>query len=239
MLLSIFLSYVAGLVTILNPCVLPLVPILVASALGKSRFGPLALAAGLVTSFTIFGFSVIAFGFSLGINEQMVRLFAGALLAVAGAVLLVPQAQAALSTAAAPISNLGNQHLTKISGEGWYGQFAVGLLLGVVWAPCVGPTLGVAIAAASQGENLVSSFFIFLIFGLGVATSVLGFAYGSRKAMGERRKTLSMLAKYGKPLFGGALLVVGLMVMTGFDKVVEIALLDLLPDSVIQFTTQF
>lgn len=236
---SAFLSFVAGLVTILNPCVLPLVPILVASALGKSRFGPLALAGGLVTSFTLFGFTVIAFGFSLGINEQMVRLFAGALLAVAGVVLLVPQAQAALSAAAAPISNFGNQRLSGLSGDGWHGQFAIGLLLGVVWAPCVGPTLGVAIAAASQGQDLVSSFLIFLIFGLGVATSVLAFAYGSRKAIGERRKTLGALAKYGKPLFGAALLVVGLMVVTGFDKVIEIALLDALPDSVIAFTTQF
>jgi len=239
MLGSALLSFVAGLVTILNPCVLPLVPILVASALGKSRFGPLAMAAGLVVSFTLFGFTVIAFGYSLGINEQAVRLLAGGLLALAGVVLLVPQAQAALSAAAAPIAGFGNQRLERLSGDGWHGQFGVGLLLGIVWAPCVGPTLGVAIAAASQGENLASSFVIFLVFGLGVATSILGFAYGSRKALGERRKTLTSLAKYAKPIFGGALLLVGLMVLTGFDKVIEIALLDALPESFIRFTTQF
>lgn len=241
---SALLSFLAGLVTILNPCVLPLVPILVASALGKSRFGPLALAGGLVTSFTLFGFTVIAFGYSLGIDEQMVRLLAGALLVVAGFVLLVPQAQSALSAAAAPIANFGNRQLEQVNGESWLsngvqGQFAIGLLLGMVWAPCVGPTLGVAIAAASQGENLIASFLIFLIFGLGVATSVLTFAYGSRKAMGERRKTLGAIAKHGKPLFGAALLLVGLMVVTGFDKVIEIALLDALPQSVIEFTTSF
>ncbi|KWV90731.1 cytochrome c biogenesis CcdA family protein [Erythrobacter sp. YT30] len=233
------LSFVAGLVTILNPCVLPLVPILVASALGKSRFGPLALAGGLVTSFTLFGFTVIAFGYSLGINEQVVRLLAGAMLAAAGIVLLLPQAQAALSAAAAPIANFGNRQLANVSGDGWHGQFAVGLLLGIVWAPCVGPTLGVAIAAASTGENLASSFIIFLIFGLGVATSILAFAYGSRKALGERRKSLGVLAKYGKPLFGTTLLVVGAMVISGFDKAIEIALLDVLPESVIGFTTSF
>jgi len=236
---STLLSFVAGLVTILNPCVLPLVPILVASALGKSRFGPLALAGGLVTSFTLFGFTVIAFGYSIGINEQAVRLIAGALLAVAGFVLLVPQAQAALSAAAAPIANFGNQRLAKVSGDGWHGQYAIGLLLGIVWAPCVGPTLGVAIAAASQGQDLLASFFIFLVFGLGVATSILAFAYGSRKAIGERRQTLQVLAKYGKPLFGAALLAVGLMVVTGFDKVIEIALLDALPQGLIEFTTRF
>ena len=160
MLTSFALAFVAGLVTILNPCVLPLIPILVGSALGKARAGPLALAAGLVTSFTLFGFTVIAFGYSLGIDERLVRMLAGALLAVAGVVLLVPQAQAALSAAAAPLTNAGNQQLAKVSSDGVTGQYLVGLLLGLVWAPCVGPTLGVAIAAASQGESLASSFFI-------------------------------------------------------------------------------
>ncbi|MGB3471611.1 MAG: cytochrome c biogenesis protein CcdA [Erythrobacter sp.] len=239
MLTSLALAFVAGLVTILNPCVLPLVPILVGSALGRAKAGPLALAAGLVTSFTLFGFTVIAFGYSLGIDEQLVRSLAGALLAVAGAVLLVPQAQAALSAAAAPLTNAGNQQLEKVSSDGVTGQYLVGLLLGLVWAPCVGPTLGVAIVAASAGENLASSFFIFLIFGVGVATSILAFAYGSRRALGERGRALQAVSRYAKPIFGAALLVVGVMVLSGFDKVVEIAMLNALPDSVIAFTTSF
>ncbi|MEL6737824.1 MAG: cytochrome c biogenesis CcdA family protein [Pseudomonadota bacterium] len=239
MLSSVGLAFVAGLVTILNPCVLPLVPILVGSALGKARGGPLALAAGLVTSFTLFGFTVIAFGYSLGIDERLVRMLAGALLAVAGFVLLVPQAQAALSAAAAPLTAAGNHGLERISADGIGGQYAVGLLLGLVWAPCVGPTLGVAIAAASQGEDLGSAFLIFLSFGMGVATSILAFAYGSRRALGERGKALQALALYAKPIFGAALLVVGAMVLTGFDKVIEIAVLDALPPELIAFTTGF
>lgn len=236
---GVLLAFLAGLVTILNPCVLPLVPILVGSALGKSRAGPLALAAGLVTSFTTFGFAAIAFGHALGIDEGAVRALAGALLLAAGFVLLVPQAQAALSAAAAPLSGFGNRRLAQVSGDGWHGQAVIGLLLGLVWAPCVGPTLGVAIAAASQGDNLLASFTIFLAFGLGVATSILAFAYGSRRALGERRKTLVTLARYGKPLFGAALVVVGAMVLSGFDKVLEAALLDVLPAGLVAFTTRF
>ena len=244
MLGSAALSFFAGLITILNPCVLPLVPLVVTSALSKSRYGPLALASGLVTSFTIFGFVVIAFGYSLGINESFVRLLAGSLLAVSGFVLLVPQAQAALSAAAAPLSNFGNRHLETLGNggslaEGAQGQFLIGLLLGLVWAPCVGPTLGVAIAAASQGQDLASSFMIFFIFGLGVATSILAFAYGSRRALSERRDWLARLSKYGKPLLGWALIIVGTMVVTGFDKAVEALLLDILPSDLIRFTTRF
>jgi len=236
---GLLLAFLAGLVTILNPCVLPLVPILVGSALGTSRAGPLALAAGLVTSFTIFGFGAIAFGHALGIDEGSVRHLAGALLMVAGGVLLVPRAQAALSAAAAPIAGFGNRRLAQVSGQGWQGQAIIGLLLGLVWAPCVGPTLGVAIAAASQGDNLIASFIIFLAFGLGVAASILAFAYGSRRALGERRKTLASLARYGKPLFGAALVVVGALVLSGLDKAIEAALLEVLPSWLVGFTTRF
>uniref|UniRef100_UPI003C7C1233 cytochrome c biogenesis CcdA family protein n=1 Tax=Pontixanthobacter sp. TaxID=2792078 RepID=UPI003C7C1233 len=236
---STFLAYIAGLVTILNPCVLPLIPILIASALGKGAFGPAALAAGMVTAFTIFGFIVIAFGFSLGINEQSVRIFAGGLLLLAGLLLLVPRAQAALSAAAVPLTNAGNRALGNVNQEGMLGQYMIGALLGLVWAPCVGPTLGVAIAAASQGENLASAFFTFFTFGLGVATSILLFAYGSRKALGERSKTMQSISRYAKPIFGVSLPLVGALVLTGFDKAIEIVLLNILPDWLIAFTTRF
>lgn len=239
MLSSIALAFVAGLVTILNPCVLPLVPIIVATALGKSKRGPAALAGGLVVSFAGFGLLVLAFGFSLGIDEALVRQIAGLLLIAAGIVLLVPQAQMALSSAAAPLTGHVQRQLGRTSGEGVAGQFLVGALLGLVWAPCVGPTLGVAIAAASQGENLLSAFVIFLVFGLGVAVSILGFAYGSRKALGHRGKALAGFARIAKPLFGGAVILVGAMVLTGFDKVLEIALLDALPQGLVAFTTRF
>lgn len=239
MLGSVALSFVAGLVTILNPCVLPLVPIIIATALGRSRWGPAALAAGLVLSFSLFGLLILAFGFSVGIEGGAVRTAAGALLVLAGLVLLIPRAQMALSAAFAPVTARAQRLLGGVSGEGAAGQFLVGTLLGLVWAPCVGPTLGIAIAAASQGENLPAAFAIFLVFGLGVATSILAFAYGSRKALGERGKALRNVSRFAKPIFGAAVLVAGLLVLTGFDKVVEAAALDLLPQGLIEFTTRF
>lgn len=233
------LAFVAGLVTILNPCVLPLIPILVASSLGKHRFGPLALAAGLGLSFTIFGFIVIAFGFQLGINERGIRMFAGALLLAAGLVLLVPKIQAALTALAAPVTNRANQALGKVSGDGLGGQFLVGLLLGLVWTPCVGPTLGAAIAAASQGEDLLQAFLIFLVFALGVGISIVLFAFASRKAVGWNAKRLQSLARYAKPIFGLVLMLVGLLVLTGLDKQLEAAAIEIMPDWLVTFTTRY
>lgn len=233
------LAFLAGLVTILNPCVLPLVPILVASSLGKHRLGPVALAAGLGVSFTGFGFVVIAVRFQFGIDEQSIRMLAGGLLAVAGFVLLVPRAQALVTAAAAPLTNRANRALGRVQGDGLHGQFLTGLLLGLVWAPCVGPTLGAAIAAASMGENLLWAFLTFLVFALGVGVSITLFAYGSRKALGGRARSLQALSRYAKPIFGATLLLVGLLVLTGLDKVMESIALSLMPDWLIVFTTRF
>lgn len=239
MFAELSLAFVAGLVTILNPCVLPLIPILVGAALGKHPLGPVALAVGLALSFSTFGFVVVAFGFQLGIPEQGIRVFAGALLALAGIVLLVPALQARLSMAFAPLTNRAQAVLSRTSGEGLGGQFLVGLLLGLVWAPCVGPTLGAAIAAASQGEDLAAAFVTFLVFALGVSLSVTAFAYGSRRALGRGAGSLQRLARFAKPFFGLMLLLVGGMVITGADKLLEAAMLDAMPQWLVVFTTRF
>lgn len=235
---ELLLAFVAGIVTILNPCVLPLVPILVTSAFGSARLGPVALAAGLAASFASFGFVIVAFGFQLGIDEQTIRIAAGALLILAGVVLLVPQFQGAISAAASPLTNRASLALSRVDGTSARGQFLIGVLLGLVWAPCVGPTLGTAIAAASQGENLLSAFVTFCAFGFGVATSILAFAYGSRKALGTKAKSLQVIARFTKPAFGIALLMVGFLVMTGFDRHLESAGLSIMPEWLVDLTTR-
>lgn len=236
---SAFLAYAAGLVTLLNPCVLPILPVIIGSALGQSRFGPAALAGGLVVSFSTFGLLVIAFGFSIGLSEQVVRAGAAGLLVAAGLFLLMPRMQMAFAAVTGPLVSNGNDLLGRVSGDGPGGQFAIGALLGLVWAPCVGPTLGVAIAAASRGENLIGAFLIFLVFGIGVATSLLAFAYGSRQALSARRDRLQALGRYGKPIFGGVLVLVGAMILTGLDKLIEAGLLAIMPSGLIEFTTRF
>ncbi len=126
---NLMLAFVAGLVTILNPCVLPLVPLVVGSALSKSKFGPIALVIGLVASFTVVGLAVLSFGFALGIDEHIVRMLAGALLVLAGGFMLVPRLQLALSTAGAPISRMAGDRLDRFNQDSVAGQGGVGALL--------------------------------------------------------------------------------------------------------------
>lgn len=236
---TVVLPYVAGLVTLLNPCVLPLLPIVVGSALGENRYGPAALAAGLVLSFSVFGFALLTLGFTIGLDQEAVRIVAAAILLAAGVLLTVPRAQAAYATATAPIATGGNQLLGRVSGRGVGGQFAIGALLGLVWTPCVGPTLGVAIASASRGENLIAAFLIFLVFGLGVATALLAFAYGSRRALVARKAAYQALARWSKPILGVLLIVVGVMIVTGVDRTAEAFLVQVMPAWLVDFTVRF
>ena len=238
MLGTVLLPYVAGVVTLLNPCVLPILPIIIATALGESRYGPAALAAGLVASFSTLGFLLLTLGFSIGLDQAVVRLVAALILIAAGVILVVPQAQAAFATVTAPLAQGGNRLLSRVSGRGLGGQFTIGALLGLVWTPCVGPTLGVAIASASQGQDLFSAFIVFLTFGLGVATALMAFAYGSRQAFGGRKAAFQSAARWSKPLLGVLLVLVGALIVTGLDKIIEAALVGAMPSWLIDLTVR-
>ncbi|MFZ5736711.1 MAG: cytochrome c biogenesis protein CcdA, partial [Pseudomonadota bacterium] len=107
---AIALAFVAGLLSILSPCVLPLVPIVLGAAVAQHRHGPLALAAGLALSFTLIGLLVAVAGFSLGLDAGVFRAAAAVIMIALGAVLLVPAAQVRLAAAGSPLSGLADQY---------------------------------------------------------------------------------------------------------------------------------
>jgi len=222
-------AYVAGILTLINPCVLPLLPITIAAAFQASRLGPLALAAGLVLTFVVVGFGVTAFGHLLGIDEVVINRAAAATMIGFGIVLLVPRAQDALSRLASPLASGADARIARGDGAGLGGQFLIGVLLGAVWSPCIGPTLGGAIGLAASGEGLVQAAFTMLAFGIGVATVLLALAYGSRRAVGARRDRLRAWMPYAKPAMGAVLVAVGLGVLFHVERMIEVWLLDVLP----------
>lgn len=234
---TLAISFGAGALTLLNPCVLPLLPIVLAAALRESRWGPVALGAGLTVSFTLLGLVISAFGFQIGLSTDFVRMIAAIVLVLCGVILLVPKAQDLFASATQPIASGGQALMDRAPSEGALGQFFVGLLLGAVWTPCVGPTLGAAFLAASQQENLAGATATFFFFGLGTATALLAFSYGSRGLLAQRKQSWSAVAKWSKPLLGGTLLLVGFMIFFGWDKWLEAAVLSVMPDWLIDLTT--
>ncbi len=124
------------------------------TAASEHRLGPVALAGGLALSFTLVGLFVATIGFAVGLDAGLFRTAAALLLVGIGGVLMLPSLQARLAVAAGPVGTWTEERFGGFSTSGLSGQFGVGLLLGAVWSPCVGPTLGAASVLAARGESL-------------------------------------------------------------------------------------
>ena len=233
------LAFLAGTLSVLSPCVLPLVPIVLGTAASEHRLGPLALAAGLAISFTTIGLFVATIGFAAGLDTDLFRTVSAILLIGVGVLLLVPRLQEQFAVAAGPVSQWAGGTLDNFAATGLAGQFGLGLLLGAVWSPCVGPTLGAASLLAAKGENLGEVALTMLAFGIGAALPLLLLGFLSREAMQRWRGRLLEAGKGGKALLGVLLLAIGLLIATGLDKRLEAALVDASPDWLTNLTTRF
>ena len=233
------ISFLAGVLSILSPCVLPLVPILVGTALNTHRYGPFALALGLAISFTVVGVFIATLGASLGIDQEVFRVIAAALLIIFGIVLLSSTLQEKFASMTSSLSGSGQNLLNYVSTDSLLGQFLLGLLLGVVWSPCVGPVLGATITLASQGQNLAHVTLVMALFGLGAGLPLILLGLLSRQAMMKVRSKLFTAGKVGKRLLGTILLLVGILIISGLDKQIEGIIVAASPDWLIALTTRF
>ncbi len=227
--MELILGYGAGLLTLINPCILPVLPVVLAGALQAGRAGPLALAAGMSLSFVALGLAVATLGHAVGLTEERVAQ-AGAVLMIAfGLVLMLPRASAAFATATGGLAARADAGFDRLDRAALPGQVAGGALLGAVWSPCVGPTLGGAIALASAGGGLVQAGAVMAAFAAGVSTVILALAYGARAALMRNRALMQRLALRGRSILGGVFAALGIALLLGLHKIVEVWLLDVLP----------
>jgi cytochrome c-type biogenesis protein len=231
------LAFLAGVLSILSPCVLPLVPVVLAGAVAEHRLAPLGLAAGVAISFTAIGLFVATIGFSIGLDLNAFRSAAAVLLILIGAVLMLPRLQTQFATAAGPVSDWAQSRFGGFSTGGISGQFGVGLLLGAVWTPCVGPTLGAASVMASRGENLGVVALTMLAFGIGTSVPLLILATLSREALLRWRGRMLSAASTLKMVLGVLLVIAGVMTLSGLDRALQTALEEMLPTWLIATTT--
>jgi cytochrome c biogenesis protein CcdA len=231
------LAVLAGLLSVLSPCVLPILPIVAGAARGAGPWGPAALAAGLAAAFALAGSLLAAVSHSLGFDAEAARPIAGATLTLIGAVIVVPPLARVFERLAQPLADRANAMAAR-TGEGVLGQFGLGALLGVAWSPCVGPTLGAASLLAAQGRNLGEASLTMLAFGLGAALPLAAMGYGARRWAVAGRKGMAVAGKGGKLVLGWALLGVGLLVLTGLDKVIESIIVGLSPAWLTALTTR-
>ena len=229
MLATLLAAFGAGVLSVLSPCVLPLLPILAAAAAAQGRAAPLALALGLAASFSLAGIALATVGFAAGIESAHLRAVAGVLLVALGAAIALPMLRVQLGAALGRVGELGGRGLGRVDGRGATGQFVVGTLLGVAWSPCVGPTLGAASLLAARGETLGAVSVTMMVFALGAVTPLLLVAALPANALGRVRGWMGKAGLGAGPVLGGCLALVGLLVVTGVDKRIETWLVDAAP----------
>jgi cytochrome c-type biogenesis protein len=239
MLLGFVFSFLAGLLSTLSPCVLPLIPVVLGAAVSRHRYGPAALAAGLAISFTAIGLFIATIGFSIGLDGGVFRSVGAVLMLVLGAVLIVPALQARVALAAGPAGNWIEQRFGGFSSIGLGGQFGVGILLGAVWSPCVGPTLGAASVLAAQDHNLGQVAITMVLFGIGAAVPLLILGMLSRETLMRWRSRIAETGGGLKIALGVVLVLTAGAILSGFDKALETALVNASPEWLTALTTQF
>lgn len=234
---SYFIALAAGVLSTLSPCVLPLLPVIIGSAIHEHRYGPFAVAIGMSASFAVIGTILASAGARLGLGQGDFQVVAAIVLVLIGVVLLSKRLQERFAVAISGASGAGSKILSMLNISGLRGQFLVGLLLGLIWSPCVGPTLGAAITLASQGRDLPQIVAMMAVFGLGAGLPIALLGMLSRQAMLKMRGKLQGAGSWGKNMLGVLFIAVGLLILTGWDKSVEVFLLDHSPDWLTTLTT--
>lgn len=221
--ISVGLAVLGGVLTVLSPCILPILPVLVGRSLQSHSYGPVALVAGLVGGFA-------AAGSLLGVTTSwftgcanLLRYGAIALLLILGLLAIFPTLNYRLFSYL-PIGKRPKESVRI----GLMGEFWLGTQLGLLWTPCAGPILGGIIVLAAVNHQVAGAFGLLVAYGVGAALPMLMIAYGGRafsRRILKLRSHSAMLQRVG----GVMIVVTAIFILLGRDVQVQLWLAPLFP----------
>ncbi len=230
------LSFAAGSLTTLSPCVFPMLPLVVGGAVQANTLAPVAMGVGMAASFATIGIVVGALGPALGIDGDFVRTAGGVLLIAMAVVMLVPSLSARLARAMLPIANAANGASARLAPGSLLGALSLGAILGLVWSPCSGPLLGSALALVATEGGAARGAILLGVFGFGAAIPLVAVAYLSRQGIARARGWIMARIEGVWRAFAVLLAATGVAILTGADKRLEAWILRWLPESWINLT---
>ena len=206
MLLLLGIGFLAGVITAISPCVLPVLPILLAGGASGGARRPYAIIAGLVLSFTVFTLAAARLLDALGLPQDLLRDVAIVLLFLVAATLIFPRL--------AHWVERPFYFLTRFRPADAGGGFVLGLSLGLVFVPCAGPVLAAVTVAAAERQVDSEIVLVTFAYALGAATPMLAIALGGRSAADSLRARIAYL----RPALGGLVAVAALAIAFGADQ---------------------
>jgi cytochrome c biogenesis protein CcdA len=236
---SLAFALFAGTLSVLSPCVLPILPVVFGTAAARHWLAPAALGSGIILSFSGVGLFVATVGFSMGLDGGIFRYLGATVLLGFGAILLSGLLQDRFSLATGRFGAIIAPVSESLAGEGVAGQFLLGLSLGLVWSPCVGPTLGAASMMAAQGNALPQVGATMALFAIGAMLPLLVLGRLSSRISANSRRSLLALGHRGKIALGTVAGVMGFLILTGFDRPLESFLVAVSPPWLTGLTARF
>ncbi len=234
MYILVLFAFLAGIATILAPCILPILPLVLSAGVTGGKQRPLGIVVGLVASFTFFTLALSYLTKYLGLDPTVLRTVAVVILLAFGVLLLIPKLLVAFESM---VSRLMPKTGNNSQRKDFLGGILVGISLGLVWTPCVGPIVGSVIAlAATSSLNLVSVLII-IAYALGTSIPLLALIYGGQTLI-KRIKSLNKIAPKLQIGFGVIMIVTALAMLFGLDQVIQNNVLSKLPSSISTGLTQ-
>lgn len=216
-MIQFFFAFLAGVVTIAGPCILPLLPIILGTATKRTHPSrPLFIVLGFTLSFSVFAVAFAAFGRILGISPDGFRLIGTVVIGLFGFILLFPAIQERFFAKLQPALN----KLTpkqNLEPEGLLSGFFLGASLGLVWTPCAGPVLGSILTLVATRQQPVQAGSLLIAYALGAGIPMLGIAYGGQYAS-QRVRTLARYSSVLQRIFGAIIILVAIGIYTGMDR---------------------
>lgn len=217
MILLLGFAFLAGIVTILSPCILPILPIVLSTSIGTDKTSlsrPVGVVAGFIASFTFFTLFLSTIVQLSGIPAGSLRFVSVLIIAGLGISMLIPQFQLLTERL---FSKLASAMPRTQAQPGFWAGVIVGLSLGLLWTPCVGPILASVISLAITGTVTLDAFFITFSYALGTAIPMFLIMLGGRSLL---KKVPWLMANTGKiqKAFGVLMILTALGIYTNVDR---------------------
>lgn len=170
-IVTIFMAIGAGLASVLSPCVLPVIPIIMAGAERSDRLRPLIIVTGLSISFMAMGAISSLFGALLIGKTRYIEIAGAVVIVLMGLMVMFDMS---IFKRFYQLSNI------RVKGEGRVGALILGMALGIIWVPCVGPFLSTTLTMVATNGQLVTGIILLAFYSVGLALPMLIVGYSSQ-----------------------------------------------------------
>lgn len=224
MLILIAFAFLAGIVTILSPCILPILPVVLSGTVAQGKRKPFGIVLGFIASFTFFTLVTSYLVKALGINADFLRFLSIIVIAFLGSTLIIPQLQDVSEKVFSKLSALA----PRSTADGFLGGILIGLSIGLVWTPCVGPILAAVIALSVTTSVSYGVVLITLAYAIGTAIPMIAIIYAG-KSLFTKIPFLFKNLRYIQQVFGILMILTAIGLATNTDRKFQEFVLEKLP----------